>query len=85
MSELNLGNSRRALAMAGRSLRAARIRRGMADSIFAGATALRVPLRLLPSPPGSDPRSAVARAMDELVRDGGLAPRQGGARRAAGQ
>lgn len=62
----------------------AAIRRGMADSLFGGATALRVPLRFLPSTSGSDPRPALAWAMHELVRDGGLAPRQDRAKRAAG-
>jgi predicted NBD/HSP70 family sugar kinase len=60
------------------------IRRGMEDSVFGGAAAMRVPLRFLPSTLGSDPRPALAWAMHELVRDGGLAPRCNGARRAAG-
>lgn len=60
------------------------IRRGMADSIFGGATALRVPLRFLPSTSGSDPRPALAWAMHELVRDGGLAPRHKRTKCAAG-
>jgi predicted NBD/HSP70 family sugar kinase len=60
------------------------IRQGMADSVFGGAAALRLPLRFLPSTSGSDPRPALAWAMHELVRDGGLAPRQDRAKRAAG-
>ncbi|MFM2150550.1 MAG: hypothetical protein RLZZ187_2856 [Pseudomonadota bacterium] len=61
------------------------IRHGIADSVFGGAAAMRLPLRFLPSTSGSDPRPALAWAMHELVRDGGLEPRHGGVRRAAGR
>jgi predicted NBD/HSP70 family sugar kinase len=60
------------------------IRRGVADSAFGGDSVSRVPLRFLPSTSSSDPRPALSWAMHELVRDGGLAPRQAGVRRAAG-
>ncbi|WP_237213037.1 ROK family transcriptional regulator [Falsiroseomonas oryziterrae] len=60
------------------------LRQGIEDSVFGGTAALQVPLRFLPSTLGSDPRPALAWAMHELVRDGGLAPRREEARRVAG-
>jgi len=60
------------------------IRRGIEDSLFGGAAAMRVPLRFLPSTLASDPRPALAWAMHELVRDGGFAPGRDAAARATG-
>jgi predicted NBD/HSP70 family sugar kinase len=59
------------------------IAQGMDGSLFGGLGATSVPLRVLPASLGNDPQPALAWAMHELVRDGGLArePRES-ARRA---
>lgn len=58
---------------------------GVDSSLFGGLAAASVPLRVLPASLGIDPRPALAWAMHELVRDGGLSPAtQEATRRAAG-
>jgi predicted NBD/HSP70 family sugar kinase len=63
----------------------AAIAEGMDRSLFGGLAAAPVPLRFLPAALGIEPRPALAWAMHELVRDGGLpASRRGTAQPLAG-
>lgn len=61
------------------------VEEGMARSLFGGLAGTPVPLRFLPSATGTEPRPALAYALHDLVREGGLpSPLRDGTTRLAG-